>query len=55
MSSKCKSAAVLEKSVNSNVIAVLYNCDTVTYDSLLALICCSLDTGQQVIALIIVS
>ena len=48
VSSKCKYAAVLEKSVNPYVVAVLYNYETVTFNSLLALICASLDNTQKV-------
>ena len=48
VSSKCKNAAVLEKSVNSHVTVVLYNHETVSFNSLLALICASLETNQRV-------
>ena len=54
VSSKCKYAAILEKSVNPHVIVVLYNYETVTFNSLLALICASLDSTQKVSIHIIV-
>lgn len=52
VSSKCKNAAVLEKSVNPYVTVVLYNYDTVSYNSLLALVCASLERNQQVCCLL---
>ncbi|XP_076813812.1 uncharacterized protein LOC143460256 isoform X1 [Clavelina lepadiformis] len=48
VSSRCKYAAILEKSVNPEVVVVLYNYDTITFDSLLALVCASLDPGQRI-------
>lgn len=48
VSSKCKYAAVLEKAVKRNVIAVLYNYDVTTLDSLLALIIAALDGVDKV-------
>ena len=50
VSNRCKYAAILEKSTNPNVIAILYNYENVTYDYLLALIWASLKYEQKVTA-----
>lgn len=50
VSNRCKYGALLEKAVKPNITAILYNYETNTFDSLLALVSASLGSDEKVSA-----